>query len=779
MIIKEFLIRQYGPLAESGRVALTSFNLFWGENEDGKTLTMDAIIRLLFNKSKKIFPNIDRVSEPPDGEIILDNGKNETVVLPGAGQLSDILDISVSEFRNLFVVRDSDLSIAREIEFYGDITEKLTGLRTSQIEGIKSEIRKLGFLTVKLDTINTRKSDHLKERLQRAITLQSDCIEISEEALAAGYDRLEEELVRLQKVSQHLDRSINDMEKARLREKYTLAHQLLEKIKSENSALEDLSSLQTEEYDRWRQIQRSYEEKVEEKAALEVQHSEHREELETENVELAEIRQQVEITRRRKAIVDESLRPLLTKMRHLQEEQALLSAGRKFFQTALLSSVLISLALLTAVAFNPGVTLIIICAGFGAISLTLTLFYYFRFIRPAGELQQVEQQMIYQASELSLPGNTAPQVREQIKRLEDVQLRQQQRLAAAEGRIEFLKTTLKALRDDRIATLDKQLSGFQEQMEEIKRSTGHSGYESYQASLNQKAEHEKQLDQAISALQSLFGFENDAPQHMAVHQWQEHLNELKEYRDSAPDVKFNENNLRALKDELLQVDEKINRMRRQLREFREQLGEIERRANEILSKDEQFWPCRNLQDLQILQDQIQHFLDDIAHRQRIARAALDVFDDIEKDEQQKVSNLFGENSEVSSRYHAITDGMYQQVYFDPQEHDLRIKRNDGHFLSPAWLSGGAYDQLYFVIRLALAKDILPDQTGFIILDDPFLKSDLNRLTRQMDMLLELCQQGWQILYFSAKEEIRDVLKSYITAERVTLHSVPGVHNKPR
>ena len=184
MIIKDFLIRKYGPLAESGRVTLSSFNLFWGENEDGKTLTMDAIIRLLFQKSKKIFPNIDRVPEPPDGEITLTNSKNPAMILPADGQLSDLLNISVSEFRNLFVVRDSDLSIAREIEFYGDITEKLTGLRTSQIQNIKGAIRKLGYLTEKLDTVNTRKSDHLKERIQRATNLQHDCIDISEKALA-------------------------------------------------------------------------------------------------------------------------------------------------------------------------------------------------------------------------------------------------------------------------------------------------------------------------------------------------------------------------------------------------------------------------------------------------------------------------------------------------------------------------------------------------------------------------------------------------------------------
>jgi hypothetical protein len=42
MKIEEFKVARYGPLPDSGRVMLNDFNLFFGENEDGKTLSIDC-----------------------------------------------------------------------------------------------------------------------------------------------------------------------------------------------------------------------------------------------------------------------------------------------------------------------------------------------------------------------------------------------------------------------------------------------------------------------------------------------------------------------------------------------------------------------------------------------------------------------------------------------------------------------------------------------------------------------------------------------------------------
>jgi ABC-type molybdate transport system ATPase subunit len=93
---------------------------------------------------------------------------------------------------------------------------------------------------------------------------------------------------------------------------------------------------------------------------------------------------------------------------------------------------------------------------------------------------------------------------------------------------------------------------------------------------------------------------------------------------------------------------------------------------------------------------------------------------------------------------------------------------DGDRLPAVNLSGGAFDQLYLAIRITIATRLLADEKGFLILDDPFVKADDERLGRMMEMLRRLVAEGWQILYFSAKDEVRQTLAKDIDAGSVRL-----------
>ncbi|MGL5956536.1 MAG: ATP-binding protein [Brevinema sp.] len=60
------------------------------------------------------------------------------------------------------------------------------------------------------------------------------------------------------------------------------------------------------------------------------------------------------------------------------------------------------------------------------------------------------------------------------------------------------------------------------------------------------------------------------------------------------------------------------------------------------------------------------------------------------------------------------------------------------------LSAGTYTQFWFILRLALAKSILKDQPGIILLDDPFNSFDNIRKQYFLDALNALIHQGWQV-----------------------------------
>ena len=150
---------------------------------------------------------------------------------------------------------------------------------------------------------------------------------------------------------------------------------------------------------------------------------------------------------------------------------------------------------------------------------------------------------------------------------------------------------------------------------------------------------------------------------------------------------------------------------------------------------------------------------------------------------EKISTLFGKDSPISQHFSEITGGVYQEVEFAQDEtKKIEVKLEDGSALDAEQLSGATYDQLYLSIRLALGEKLLKGNNGFFIMDDPFIKADKERLQRQIDILNRISQSGWQIIYFTAKDEVKDVLKhdiengnvSYIELPSIPLHQSLGL-----
>jgi exonuclease SbcC len=114
------------------------------------------------------------------------------------------------------------------------------------------------------------------------------------------------------------------------------------------------------------------------------------------------------------------------------------------------------------------------------------------------------------------------------------------------------------------------------------------------------------------------------------------------------------------------------------------------------------------------------------------------------------------------------------VLFNQGRGQIEVRRKDGVILEAEKLSGGAYDQLYLAIRLALGERILQGTKGFFIMDDPFVKADTARLQKQIEVLQRITQLGWQVLYFSAKAEIKDALKTPIKRGTVNYLEIQGI-----
>jgi len=110
------------------------------------------------------------------------------------------------------------------------------------------------------------------------------------------------------------------------------------------------------------------------------------------------------------------------------------------------------------------------------------------------------------------------------------------------------------------------------------------------------------------------------------------------------------------------------------------------------------------------------------------------------------------NSEYFSNLLFNITGKYNELIIN--EKQILLASNIGNFYLKD-ISTGAKEQLLFALRVSLTKDILND-FAFFIFDDAFQHSDYDRRPKLVDQLFNLSDEGWQIIYLTMDDNIRDI-----------------------
>ena len=209
-----------------------------------------------------------------------------------------------------------------------------------------------------------------------------------------------------------------------------------------------------------------------------------------------------------------------------------------------------------------------------------------------------------------------------------------------------------------------------------------------------------------------------------------------------------------------ETNDALNIGRRELRDF-----ELKITQSGILKEREV--RCRTTKDLENTAEALRAFIEGMERTVNNAKAAIRLFELIEVEEKSRLVELFGAGRPVSSHFRTMTDGLYDEVCFDIATNQISVLTADNVMLKAEQLSGGALDQLYLAIRVAIAERLVREPS-FFILDDPFIKADFRRVKTQMKVLKRLVQMGWQILYFSAKKEVVEVLAEDIRSGQIDM-----------
>ncbi|MBN1782357.1 hypothetical protein JW948_14580 [bacterium] len=110
--------------------------------------------------------------------------------------------------------------------------------------------------------------------------------------------------------------------------------------------------------------------------------------------------------------------------------------------------------------------------------------------------------------------------------------------------------------------------------------------------------------------------------------------------------------------------------------------------------------------------------------------------------------------EISGPLKKMT-GRYTQIRM--HEEDIFVGDEFNEFVLSD-LSTGTREQVLMALRLGFASKLTGRDRLFLILDDAFQHSDWKRRPHMVDMMVDLAKDGWQIIYFTMDDHIRDLFR---------------------
>jgi len=696
--IKEFSVTWYGPLLPSGRVVLTDFNLFWGKNEDGKTLTIEALIKLLLGKKAKYFENMDRVEANAEGYVIIKSDEGREFKLPEEGNLADLTGLTSLLCRNIFIIRNSDLSLERESEFYTKLTDRLTGLRTEKIAEIKKKLQEIGRLTradSQADLSDSQDFAKIKSRLGEAKKLIERIETLEKEVKEKNYDRLEEKQVELEENIEKLNLYLEDLEKARKREDYEKSKKALEKLKQAIAEIKDLEVFNEENEQVWRDSQIVINNRSAEKDRLLQELAQQKQELKTVEKELREKKKKFQILKDRKKKLDE-IKPQLANYRIKKENLSLKEAKNKMVLLWAVMAALLTGISFVGLIFQPLLIFYFSGVVFGLGTLILWG-YYFNFIRNKALLSKKLEELKIEAARFGLDVGNIGQILFSLLKFEEGYEIISNEVQELETSKKSLKNNIDKLQHRNIPEIEAKIGQAHEKIDELKLKSGMENLSRYSEKLKIKQKQISILASQKSVLENFFEAKHTLLE-KNISYWEKEIQGLEKYKDQARNIKYEERKVTELREKMEAARESLKEIKEKLISIQKELAEIERNANGILQLDEEYLYCQTSVDLEAVKNRLLKFISENETRKEAARAALSIFEEIEKEEREKVAQLFGGQSPVSAYFKEITGGLYQEVNFNHENSRIEVKLKNGLVLGTKKLSAGAYDQLYFSIR---------------------------------------------------------------------------------
>jgi DNA repair protein SbcC/Rad50 len=771
MRIDEYLISRYGPLKESGRIQPGSFTLFFGPNENGKTLTIDAVLKLLFGKDVKKFKKIQRVDEEPHGYVIIRDNRNQIVKLPEKGDLTALTGIKPEEARNIFVIRDSDLEIHEESEHYRSITDKLTGMRTEQIENVMTRLLDIGRVTE--TGLFTNREDKIRDRTRQADDLLEDIKVKKKEIELAKMTADEKDLAAMADSIRKINDKLEQYTRAEKREYYQKGSKALKLLRESLRSLDTLEIFKEEKEKKWVEYERDIHREEIRRNQLEQELKNEIQAIKSLEETTFNLKREFDLIDRTRTHIDQEIKPDMKNYAETAENIKKKENIDRFFSWVMGTFFFIAVLSMAAVFFNIEKTIFIPLMGISFIAAFGFGLLKFSFVRKQARLAGLFERIKLNLIKYKITGKSIEDLNASVRDFEDHWNMKKMQLEDKQSQLRLQQSRMNDLRNNHLPQVQNNIRNAEENIRLIQDKTGVKTLSGYRAKIKEKENKQNTIKNQVHLLADRFGQDFDNLEDN-IREWTRDVHRLEPYRESALNLEYRQEEYESLKEQKKELEIKRQSLENHIQEFKKQLSEIEAETNRILGAETEYLPCKTSIDLMEIEKQIHNFIAGYTERRDVILKAQDIFKQIAQEEEEKIAQLFGRDSTVSGYFEQITGKRYREVNFDPGTGKVMVVTNQNEMMAADKLSGGAYDQLYLSIRLSLGKDLLSDKTGFFILDDPFIKADIDRLQEQMAVLKQIAAGGWQILYFTAKDEVRQILEQDIRNGTVDMISLPGL-----
>jgi len=102
---------------------------------------------------------------------------------------------------------------------------------------------------------------------------------------------------------------------------------------------------------------------------------------------------------------------------------------------------------------------------------------------------------------------------------------------------------------------------------------------------------------------------------------------------------------------------------------------------------------------------------------------------------------------------------------------VRVRRTGGALREVEDLSVGTVEQVYLLLRVALAERLVrPGESCPLLLDDVTVHADQERARRLLDVLLAVAERH-QVVLFTQQEQVREWARVNLTGPRHALHEL--------